>query len=284
MASIFENRYSVGHQVILKPDKIQSFNNLIANNFKVDQSPFEKINPSLSLNLIRIQLGKSIDKKVFLKHKKTSTDFHIFGGASTISSYFLHYHNSNDFKKYPSLLETLQILGFFLNGNLLYEDIEKGFSNKQNWIQNIKTLLNSDFDWHKESKKQILEKIDKISNNQWKEMSLLMAGSTEFAFEKIYTKFLNPNFFHKNINKIYKNNKESKNGTFDVIIYNKKPEFKNVKYDKEGYCYDLFKRIFLQISLKKNKKENQLGKFSTFIKKFYKIPKYEDLLCRILNK
>lgn len=305
-ASVYDNKYPAGHKFVVKNKMVSTVSKIVGLNDLTPSDIFIKIDRSDEAE----RVGDSGEPNLYfeLRGKK----YAMTKPSSTIGTYFNHYKDSNkgvDWK--DRTLETAACAGLFLSLDEINHYSEKAFSRggdlspeeAAEFRAKVLTILGSAGDWMTDGVSLIKKGISK--NFNLADIRILLSSMRGMAIFKkeIIDKvnFGKINFIHSLIDTYYAaedaNDLIKKQGqkanTADVIITNLEVgqtldivRTKEIKYNsKTGLCYnDETGLKMFQVSLKKGRKEAQLGKIFAVVKDAYGIPSFEDLLNTIITE
>lgn len=186
----------------------------------------------------------------------------------------MRFYNFINENKHTDYLETAACLGVVASSSLL-KKIDKFFDSGDGYddiSDEINSLLDKNLDWVPVGKDLVKESIN--DPGKFAEVCGLIKGMGNFISDIVSREISNPVFIHNKINDYYKIEQEvfgeikSKANTADCIVTNTSPDnlfksMRNSKYsidESKGMIeFDNGTKMF-QVSLKKAKKEAQLGK------------------------
>ena len=305
-ANIQEPRYADGSMVVLKPDKITSFNNKVDGFTADEKSVFVKVPLSTASN---IQVMGNGDPVVTLnvyaniedaqsKTKKLRT----ITWTSNPNLFYNHLKLADGITwgKDTPTLETVQCIGVFFKGiDKVIAEISAGNLHKirPKFEEDVLQILSSGEDWMSKGKSKLVSKLNDLPDKDIITMAHLIQGMSDFM--KDIVTFRSPHIIHGKIDAYYKAEEKNplvqvdgvKDNTADMILCDspandliKAIATEKVEFDDKGLCTTNSGIKFYQVSLKKAADGAQLGKATNLIVQKFGLPNYLDIYKQVVGE
>ena len=301
-ANIQEPRYKAGDMVILKDNKITTFNN---------QSSIKVSKNTIFVKAKKIQTKDEFPKVIEIGDGEPLVTLNVFDDMSKVKSnsmtavvtwrqnpdtYYNHLKLGDEINWGGSTttLETAQCIGVFYDGE---GDISTS-AGKQKVIKEITSVLGKGADWNSKGKSYLLSKLPTLIDKDWIVLLSLIKGMNEFI--QAVVPFSSPKIIHGRIDDYYKSEEDNeqvevkgiKNNTADMIVCSssageliKAMKIEKVTHDAQGICEtDISKIQFVQVSLKKSEEGAQLGKATGSILQKYGVKSYMEIYREVTEE
>lgn len=301
-ANIQEPRYKAGDMVILKDNKITTFNN---------QSPFKASKNTIFVKTKKIQTKDEFPKVIEIGDGEPLVTLNVFDDMSKVKSgsitavvtwrqnpdtYYNHLKLGDEINWGGSTttLETAQCIGVFYDGE---GDIST-LAGKQKIIKKITSILGNGADWNSKGKSYLLSKLPTLIDKDWIVLLSLIKGMNEFI--QAVVPFSSPKIIHGRIDDYYRSEEDNeqvevkgiKDNTADMIVCSssageliKAMKIEKVTHDARGICEtDISKIQFVQVSLKKSEEGAQLGKATGSILQKYGVKSYMEIYREVTEE
>lgn len=301
-----DSKYPSGHQFVIKPKMVKTVVNIIGIADLTPKDVFTKTDRDDSATKV------GDDSEPILYFTVRGQKFAMSKPTSVISNYFNHYKDSNKGVNWKdTTLETAAIAGLYISLDEINFYSEKAFARGGDITpeeagqlrSKVLTILSMSGDWIPEAVSIIKKGIGQDFNLADVRILLSsMRGMAIFKKEVLdKANFGKINFIHNQIDTYYAAETENdlikkqgqKANTADMIVTNLDPnqtitivQSKQIEYEKSsGICHNKEDGLkMFQVSLKKGRKEAQLGKIFAVVKDAYGIPSFDDLLNTIVTE